>query len=113
MEQSAACRPLFRGKFGPVSARKPFANINRTRERLGRERLAGDAGVENLGIEVGPIGPFNAAELRVDADLGKERRIAQRREDAIQGQDFADVDLAGFAVVETQEEAEGGECGPL
>ena len=68
------------------------------------KRLAGDAGVEDLGVEVGAVRPFHATEFSIDADFGEELGIVEGLEDALEGDEVTDIDFPGLAVVEAQGE---------
>ena len=69
------------------------------------ERLAGQMAAQHFGAEIGAVRPDDCADFGIDADLGKEVRIAQRREDPGEVQQRCEVYFARGAIVEAHKEA--------
>ena len=61
-----------------------------------------DGCVEDVGVEVGAVGPGYGAGFRVGSDLGEVGGVAQGGEDAGEVEHGGDVDFAFGAVLEAE-----------
>lgn len=61
--------------------------------------------VQDIGAEVGTVGPGNRSDFRVDRDGAEVRIVREWDEDAVERDDGGDIDLAAFAGSEGQQQA--------
>ena len=65
-------------------------------------RRARDLCVENIRIEVCPVGPHNCAEVGVESDLGKLFFVAERRKDSLRLDHASKIQIALDSIFEAK-----------